>query len=229
MHEEERIIGVRCAQRLAEEAIFRLEAALRPDMTEKQASACFRKICMEIPGVEKALTDMVISGPNSAGYHNFSSDRVLGTGSLILIDFSIIVNGWYSDMTRMFSFGDPEDEARRICGIVAAAKAQAIAAAYPGVAASHLHMTAASRIAENGYGPFFPHSLGHSIGREMHEDPRLNAESQALLVPCSVFSIEPGIYLPGRFGARLEDLYYMSENGIVCLNQSEAVLKILPA
>ena len=97
MHEEERIIGVRCAQRLAEEAIFRLEAALRPDMTEKQASACFRKICMEIPGVEKALTDMVISGPNSAGYHNFSSDRVLGTGSLILIDFSIIVNGWYSD------------------------------------------------------------------------------------------------------------------------------------
>ena len=202
MHEEERIIGVRCAQRLAEEAIFRLEAALRPDMTEKQASACFRKICMEIPGVEKALTDMVISGPNSAGYHNFSSDRVLGTGSLILIDFSIIVNGWYSDMTRMFSFGDPEDEARRICGIVAAAKAQAIAAAYPGVAASHLHMTAASS---------------------------LNAESQALLVPGSVFSIEPGIYLPGRFGARLEDLYYMSENGIVCLNQSEAVLKILPA
>ena len=229
MHEEERIIGVLCAQRLAEEAIFRLEAALRPDMTEKQASACFRKICMEIPGVEKALTDMVISGPNSAGYHNFSSDRVLGTGSLILIDFSIIVNGWYSDMTRMFSFGDPEDEARRICGIVAAAKAQAVAAAYPGVAASHLHMTAASRIAENGYGPFFPHGLGHSIGREMHEDPRLNAESQALLVPGSVFSIEPGIYLPGRFGARLEDLYYMSENGIVCLNQSEAVLKILPA
>ena len=118
MHEEERIIGVRCAQRLAEEAIFRLEAALRPDMTEKQASACFRKICMEIPGVEKALTDMVISGPNSAGYHNFSSDRVLGTGSLILIDFSIIVNGWYSDMTRMFSFGDPEDEARRILSLI---------------------------------------------------------------------------------------------------------------
>ena len=179
--------------------------------------------------MEKALTDMVISGPNSAGYHNFSSDRVLGTGSLILIDFSIIVNGWYSDMTRMFSFGDPEDEARRICGIVAAAKAQAVAAAYPGVAASHLHMTAASRIAENGYGPFFPTASATASAVKCMRIPASTRRARPCLCPAAFSLLSRGIYLPGRFGARLEDLYYMSENGIVCLNQSEAVLKILPA
>mgnify|MGYP002602969640 CR=1 FL=1 len=200
MHEEERIIGVRCAQRLAEEAIFRLEAALRPDMTEKQASACFRKICMEIPGVEKALTDMVISGPNSAGYHNFSSDRVLGTGSLILIDFSIIVNGWYSDMTRMFSFGDPEDEARRICGIVAAAKAQAIAAAYPGVAASHLHMTAASRIAENGYGPFFPTASATASAVKCMRIPASTRRARPCLCPAAFSLLSREFTFPAGLG-----------------------------
>nr|WP_326184398.1 M24 family metallopeptidase [uncultured Oscillibacter sp.] len=228
MRGEEKLPGVRHAQRLAERALSGLEGRLRPGMAEWQAAAELRALCMELPGVEQALTDMVISGPNSAGYHNFATDRVIGAGELILIDFSIVVHGWYSDMTRMYSLGEPEPEARRICDVVAAAKERAVAAAYPGVAASCLHRAAADLIQEQGYGPYFPHGLGHGIGREMHEVPRLNGQSQALLTQGTVFSIEPGIYLPGRFGARLEDLYYMSEEGIVCLNTEPAVLKILP-
>ena len=111
---------------------------------------------------------------------------------------------------------------------MANAKERAAAAAYPGGSAAALHQVAAEVIAEHGYGAYFPHGLGHSIGRKMHEAPWLNAESQARLPPGTVFSIEPGIYLPGRFGARLEDLYYMSDDGIVCLNESPAVLKVLP-
>lgn len=225
---EERLSGVRRAQCLAERAVSLLERRLRVGMTERQAAAELRELCMEIPGVDRALTDMVISGPNSAGYHNFASDRVIGEGELILIDFSVVAGGWYSDMTRMFSLGDPGPEARRICGVVAEAKTRAQEAAYPGVSASLLHRTAAQVIASRGYGAYFPHGLGHGIGREMHEEPRLNGESGACLTPGTVFSIEPGIYLPGRFGARLEDLYYMSGGGIVCLNESPAELKILP-
>lgn len=225
---EERISGIRRAQRLAGQAVSLLERRLRVGMTERQAAAELREICMRIPGVDRALTDMVISGPNSAGYHHFASDRVMGEGELILIDFSVVAGGWYSDMTRMFSFGDPGPEAGQICGVVAEAKAQAAAAAYPGVPASLLHRTAAEVIEAHGYGAYFPHGLGHGIGREMHEEPRLNGESQARLTPGTVFSIEPGIYLPGRFGARLEDLYYMGGEELVCLSESPAALKILP-
>ena len=228
MQGEERFLGVRRAQRLAEHALSRLEGCLRVGMTERQAAAAFRELCARIPGVDQALTDMVISGPNSAGYHNFAGDRVIGAGELILIDFSIVVGGWYSDMTRMFSFGDPGPEARRICGVVAEAKERAASAAYPGVSAALLHQTAAEIIGAYGYGAYFPHGLGHGIGHEMHEEPRLNGESRACLTPGTVFSIEPGIYLPGRFGARLEDLYYMSGDGMICLNESPAALRILP-
>ncbi len=228
MYEDEKVFGVRYAQRLAERAISEMEQYLRPGITERQAAARLKELCANMPGVEQALTDMVISGPNSAEHHNFASDRVIGRGELILIDFSIVVNGWYSDMTRMFSLGEPEPEARRICGIVAAAKERAAAAAYPGAPASALHREAAGIIENHGYGNCFPHGLGHGIGREMHEPLRLNEESRDCLTPGTVFSIEPGIYLPGRFGARLEDLYYMSGEGIVCLNERPAVLKILP-
>lgn len=228
MDQEARILGVRHAQHLAEHAISELERHIHIGMTERQAAAKLKALCMELPGVDQALTNMVISGPNSAGYHNFSTDRVIGAGELILIDFSIVVGGWYSDMTRMFSLGPPEPEARRICDIVAKAKERAAAAAYPGESAAALHRVAAAVIAEHGYGAYFPHGLGHSIGRKMHEDPRLNAKSHARLSLGTVFSIEPGIYLPGHFGARLEDLYYMSDDGIVCLNERPAVLKVLP-
>ena len=146
MYEDEKVFGVRYAQRHAERAISEMEQYLRPGITERQAAARLKELCANIPGVEQALTDMVISGPNSAEYHNFASDRVIGRGELILIDFSIVVNGWYSDMTRMFSLGEPEPEARRICGIVAAAKERAAAAAYPGAQASALHREAAGII-----------------------------------------------------------------------------------
>lgn len=228
MRGEKRLLGVRYVQSLAELAVSQFERQLRAGITERQAAAELRELCMRIPGVDQALTDMVISGPNSAGYHNFATDRVMREGELILIDFSVVADGWYSDMTRMFSFGDPGPEARRICGVVAEAKMRTAAAAYPGMSASLLHRTAAEIIEAHGYGAYFPHGLGHGIGREMHEDPRLNEESQACLLPGTVFSIEPGIYLPGRFGARLEDLYYMGHDGIICLSKRPAALKILP-
>lgn len=228
MRKEEKFLGIRHAQRLAERALSQMERQLRPGMTERQAAAELRAICLALPGVEQALTDMVISGPNSAGYHNFAADRVIGPGELILIDFSIVVHGWYSDMTRMYSLGEPEAEARRICEAVISAKEQTVAAAYPGVAAAFLHQTAAEVLQAHGYGAYFPHGLGHGIGREMHEAPRLNAQSRATLEEGALFSIEPGVYLPGRFGARLEDLYYMSGDGLVCLNESPAVLRVLP-
>lgn len=228
MYASERISGIRHAQRLAEHAISEMEKYIQAGMTERQISAKLKELCMDLAEVEQALTDMVISGPNSAGFHNFATDRVVNVGELILIDFSIVVDGWYSDMTRMYSFGNPEPEAQKICEIVADAKALAVASAYPGVSAALLHKKAATRIQEYGYGKYFPHGLGHGIGHEMHESPRLNEKSTAFLIPGTVFSIEPGIYLPGRFGARLEDLYYMDEDGIACLNETPAVLKVLP-
>lgn len=197
-------------------------------MTERRLATRFREICLAQHGVEQAFTDMIISGPNSAGFHNFASDRLIEAGDLILIDFSVVADGWFSDMTRMFSIGEPAPEARRICEITALAKERAVGLLHPGVTGAELYHAAMDVIAERGYGRFFPHALGHGIGREMHQLPSLRADNFTPIPPGTVFSIEPGIYLPGRFGARLEDLYYLDEEKAICLNDTPAVLKILP-
>lgn len=226
---KERLYGIRNAQHLAENALSELEPYIRPGMTERQISACFREICLGKAEVEQALTDMVISGPNSAGFHNFASDRHIEAGDLILIDFSIVVGGWFSDMTRMFSVGEPVPEARHICEVTAEAKERAAALLHPGVTGAELYHAAMDTIAQEGYGKYFPHALGHGIGHEMHQAPSLNADNSAPILSGTVFSIEPGIYLPEKFGARLEDLYYLDDEKVICLNETPAVLKVLPA
>lgn len=228
MHQKDGFWGIRSAQHIAEQSLSLLETELRPGMTERQVAARFREICLAQPGVQQALTDMVISGPNSAGFHQFSADRIIRPGDLILMDFSVVVDGWFSDMTRMYSMGEPEPEARHICGITAKAKETAAALLHPGVTGAELYAAAMDVIAEAGYGACFPHALGHGIGREMHEAPSLRPENTKPIPMGTVFSIEPGIYLPGRFGARLEDLYYLDEDGAICLNTLPAVLKVLP-
>lgn len=224
----ERFSGVRRAQQLAEHSLSLLEAELHPGMMERDAAACLRDICLSHAGVQQALTDMVLSGPNSAGFHDFASDREIEPGDLILIDFSLVADGWYSDMTRVFSLGPPPEEARRICAVTALAKERAASLLRPGVTGAELYRAAKGVLARHGYGDCFPHALGHGIGHEMHQPPSLCAGCEAPIPMGTVFSIEPGVYLPGRFGARLEDLYYLDEGGAVCLNQTPAVLKILP-
>lgn len=197
-------------------------------MTEVEIAARLRNICLSQPDVQQALTDMVISGPNSAGFHSFASARRIGSGDLILIDFSLVINGWYSDMTRMYAIGEPLPEARHICEVTAQAHRQAARLLRPGVTGAELYQAAMRVIDAYGYKAYFPHALGHGIGHEMHEAPSLCADNREPIPMGTVFSIEPGIYLPGRFGARLENLYYLDEKGAVCLNNTPAALKILP-
>ena len=177
MTKTERMSGVEKAQCLALEIMAEFPAKLHAGMSEKDAAEALRSLCLARPSVEQALTDMVLSGPNSTQFHRFASDRIIRPHELILIDFSIVVDGWFSDMTRMFSIGEPEPEAVQICSLLERICAEMAQAAHSGVCCGDLYDLAMEKIRHAGYGTFFPHRLGHGIGREMHEAPSLASGS----------------------------------------------------
>lgn len=219
--------GVGHAQLLASQVYENFIQEIRPGQTEREMSQIMREIALSLPEVDQALTDMIISGENSSGFHNFSSDRIVGEGEPVLLDFSLVVDGWYSDMTRMFSFGEPEAEARHICQVLEEVKAELEKRAFPGKSCREFYLEAVDLLRREGYAEYFPHRLGHGIGEEMHILPSIDGDSEAVLEEGTVFSIEPGIYLPGRFGARLEDLYTVDREGCHRLGKDYATLRIL--
>lgn len=219
--------GVGQAQLLASQVYENFVQEIRPGQTEREMSQIMREIALSVPEVDQALTDMIISGENSSEFHKFSSDRVVREGELVLLDFSLVVDGWYSDMTRIFSFGEPEAEAIRICHVLEKVKSHLEERVVLGKKCSELYLEAVELLEQEGYGKYFPHRLGHGIGEEMHTLPSLDRDSKAVLEESMVFSIEPGIYLPGRFGARLEDLYTVDASGCRRLGGDHATLRIL--
>jgi Xaa-Pro aminopeptidase len=176
-------------------------------------------------GHEQAEFWIVASGPNSASPHHEGSDRVIGPGEPIVIDIGGTLGGYGSDITRTVwvTGGDPsrgpDAEFRRLYDVLQAAQAEATAAARPGVAAQAIDAVARDRIAAAGFGQFFIHRTGHGIGLEGHEDPYIVAGNAEPLAPGMAFSVEPGIYLEGRYGARIEDIVVCGEDGPIVLNE----------
>ena len=171
-------------------------------------------------GHELAEFAIVGSGPNSASPHHEASERLIRAGEPVVLDIGGALGGYTSDTTRACGStgGDPGQRARtpefrRLFGVLREAQAAASAAVRPGIACQELDATARSIIDAAGYGPQFFHRLGHGIGLEAHEDPYLVAGNAEPLRPGYAFSVEPGIYLEGRYGARLEDIVVCGETG----------------
>ncbi len=200
--------------------IGRTEAEVSRDLGDRLLDAGHQSVNFAIVG----------SGPNSASPHHDAGERVIGAGEAVVCDFGGTLDGYCSDITRTVFTGPPPDEFVELYGILQRAQAEAVGAATAGRTCEAVDAVARRIITDGGYGPFFVHRTGHGIGLEEHEDPYVVSGNTQALRPGHAFSIEPGIYLPGRFGARIEDIVVVDNDGDPeSLNRVDHALAIVEA
>jgi len=221
------------ALRRAGQAIDRVHARmaefLRPGISERVAG---REIATAILGEGHETVDFVIvgSGPNGASPHHEVGDRVMLAGDVVVVDIGgTTAEGYCSDCTRMYTLGDPPADFREYFAVLHEAQLAACDQARPGVTAESVDKAARDVIAGAGYGEEFLHRTGHGIGVETHEEPYIVEGNATVLEPGMAFSIEPGIYLAGRHGARIEDIVVATEDGIERLNVTDRDVVVLEA
>ncbi|HEV8539137.1 MAG TPA: M24 family metallopeptidase, partial [Bacteroidota bacterium] len=200
---------------------------LKPGTTESDISAeiSFRQ---RKHGAEAdAFETIVASGERGALPHARPTSKQLRNGELVTLDFGCIVEGYHSDMTRTVAIGRPKPEAKKIYAIVYEAQQRAIDAARSDMRARDLDAVARKHIKEKGYDRYYRHSLGHGIGLQIHEAPRISVLSNSLLERGNVITIEPGIYLPGFGGVRIEDDAVITNGSCDVLTQSSRDLIVL--
>jgi Xaa-Pro dipeptidase len=218
---------------VAGEAIDRVHARmgewLRVGRTEAQVGADVAAAIVE-EGHTSAAFVIVGSGPNGASPHHDVSARVLAPGDVVVVDIGgPTPEGYFSDCTRTYSLGDPADtDADLAYAVLQSAQNAAVAAVAPGVTAEEVDAAARVPITEAGFGQQFIHRTGHGIGLDVHEQPYIVAGNDLVLEPGMAFSIEPGIYFRGHWGARIEDIVVVTESGVTRLNQRPRDLAVLP-
>ncbi|MEA2843716.1 MAG: hypothetical protein QOJ69_1387 [Actinomycetota bacterium] len=200
--------------------IGRTEAEVSRDLGSRLLDAGHQVVNFAIVG----------SGPNSASPHHEAGDRVIGPREAVVCDFGGTLDGYCSDITRTVFTGPPPDDFVELYGILRRAQAEAVGAATAGATCEAVDAVARRIITDGGYGPFFVHRTGHGIGLEEHEDPYVVSGNTLPLRPGHAFSIEPGIYLPGRFGARIEDIVVVDHDGDPeSLNRVDHALAVVEA
>lgn len=187
-------------------------AACRAGATEISVASAIRAAVSDA-GFELTFDTIVGAGPNGASPHHHTGKTKLRTGDVVVLDFGARVDGYCGDITRVVAIGEASDEARAVYDVVYCAHEAAIDAIKLGATAHEVDEAARRVIANAGYADFFLHRTGHGIGMECHEAPNIVAGNKTLLRPGHCFSIEPGIYLPGKFGIRLENIVTVAEDG----------------
>jgi Xaa-Pro aminopeptidase len=165
-------------------------------------------------GAERASFDTIVAaGAHGALPHATPRDVEIGEGEIVVIDWGALVDGYCSDCTRTVATGEVGDEEREVYALVLEAQLAGLDAVRAGTACRDVDSIARERIGAAGHGEHFGHNLGHGVGLDIHEDPRLSQRSDAVLEPGNVVTVEPGIYLPGAFGVRIEDLVVVTAEG----------------
>lgn len=180
--------------------------------TERDVARAAEARIRELGG-DPSFPAIVAAGPNGALPHAEPGEREIGRGELIVFDMGAKLDGYCSDGTRTYATGDPGEGAREVYAVVLEAQLASLAAVKAGVKGEDVDAVARKLIDEAGYGKHFGHGLGHGVGLEVHEGPRLSPRSDDLLEPSEVVTVEPGIYLPGQLGVRIEDFVVVSEDG----------------
>jgi Xaa-Pro dipeptidase len=226
--EEPEIEAMRKAVEIAQTALTATLPKIKVGVTEREIAAELTMQLLKHGSLPKLpFFPIVSSGPNSANPHASPSDRKLAEGDLLVIDYGANVNGYLSDITRTFAIGYIEPEYERIAEIVLAANQAGHAAARSGNTFGDVDRAARLVIEKAGYGEFFIHRTGHGLGLESHEAPYIRSDSDGLIRKGMCFTIEPGIYLPGRGGVRIEDNVIMTESGCESLtNLPRELIKI---
>ncbi len=205
--------AIRAAQRITDDVFSHLLDIIRPGMTEKELSAEIVYQHLQRGAEGMAFDPIVASGKNASLPHARPSDCSIEAGELLLIDMGCVWNGYACDMTRTVAIGNVSDEARNAYGVVHDALEHAVAAARSGLSTKALDAVARDFIEEAGYGENFSHSLGHGVGLQAHEWPRVSYSTDDELPEGVVVALEPGVYLPEKFGVRIEDMVHLNPGG----------------
>jgi Xaa-Pro aminopeptidase len=225
--DEQEIERISQAQAIADDAFEAVTGKLAEGVTERQAAyeldSCVRQRTSE--GV--AFDTIVAFGESAAEPHHHPTDRPLSRGDVVKIDFGAVVDGYHSDMTRTVAFGEPSGRLRAVHDVVRRAQQAGVDAASAGMTAGALDAVVRSIVAEAGFGESFTHPLGHAVGLEIHEEPFLRAGSDEVLPANAVVTIEPGVYLPGVGGVRIEDTVVLGTNGCRVLARTPKDLIVL--
>jgi Xaa-Pro aminopeptidase len=198
-----------------------------PGMSEKQVAAEIERFLYDNGAEALAFETICVSGVNSNQPHGVPSDKIIEKGEFLTMDFGAVIDGYCGDMTRTIAIGSASPEMRNVYAVVLEAQLAAIDFIKAGVRCFDADKVARDIITKAGYGEYFPHGLGHGVGTEVHEPPTLNSKSEEVLEKDMIVTIEPGIYIPDKFGVRIEDLAIVTDFGIINKVESRKDLIIL--
>ena len=218
---------MRKAQSITDKAFAEVITRLKDGMTELELQAELIYCLYKNGATGLAFDPIVVSGPNTSLPHGVAGERVIGEGDFVTMDFGASYMGYCSDMTRTVAVGFATEEMKTVYNTVLEAQLAGLAISKAGVAGKDIDGAARKVITDAGYGEFFGHGYGHSLGLEIHENPSPNARNAEGMPAYAVASAEPGIYLPGKFGVRIEDCCVFLEDGIENLTHSPKNLMII--
>lgn len=218
---------MRKAQEIADMAFTQILTKIKPGMTEREVQAELI-YCLYKNGADRPSFDpIVVSGPNTSMPHGVAGDRVIQEGDFITMDFGALYGGYCSDMTRTVAVGYATEEMKLVYNTVLQAQLAGLAATRAGKPGKDIDAAARKVIEEAGFGPYFGHGYGHSLGMEIHEPPNCNVLGETPIPVGAVVSAEPGIYLPGKFGVRIEDVTIFTAEGCENITHSPKELIII--
>jgi Xaa-Pro aminopeptidase len=213
------VAAIRAAVRAAERGLLLARRAIRPGATEREAAAELRHaLVARCAAQDQAFETIIAEGPRGSLPHARPTDRPLRRGSVVLVDWGARADFYHSDLTRVLALGRVPARYGRLVRLVRRAQLSAIETVRPGARLADVDAAAREVIARAGYGERFGHALGHGVGLEVHELPRVWGRSAEVCRPGMVFTVEPGVYLPGKFGIRIEDDVLVTETGCEVLS-----------
>ena len=215
------------AQEITDRAFSEILKFIQPGMTEQEIAAKLQYDMLRFGAEKMSFDPIVVSGPNGSLPHGIPSAKQVQQGEFITMDFGCKYGGYCSDMTRTVALGEPTGEMRKVYQTVLEAQLAGIAVTKAGVPGKSIDAAARKVIEDAGYGEYFGHGYGHSLGIEIHESPNANTREETIMPVGAAVSAEPGIYLPGKFGVRIEDVMHLTADGAEILTRSPKNLIIL--
>ncbi len=213
------------AQRIAEKGFEHMLEYVRAGKTEREVQLELDYYMLRNGAEELSFDTIALSGNNTSLPHGVPSDKEIQKGEFVLLDFGAVVCGYHSDMTRTFCVGEPSDKMKQVYDVVLRAQLDALDAVKAGMTGKELDAVARGIIADAGFGDNFGHSLGHGVGMEIHEMPYASPSKDEVLAENSIVTVEPGIYIEGEFGVRIEDFVVVKSGG--CENMTKAEKQLI--
>lgn len=224
---DEELKAIKEAQKITDDTFNYILERIKPGRTEREIMLEMEFFLRKQGSQGVSFDFIVVSGKNSSLPHGVPTDKEIEPGDFVTMDFGAVINGYRSDMTRTIAVTSISEEQRHVYNTVLEAQNEAFKVIQPGTPCIDVDSAARNYIYSNNYEGCFGHGLGHSIGIEVHESPCFNTRDHTLLEPGMILSVEPGIYLPEKFGVRIEDLVYITENGFENITKSPKELIIL--